>query len=173
MDLSKELAKNQTILFFMPGLDYNKTIVDIAKKLGKKNVCYITLNRTCDSLTELFTKNKIKVDNFIIIDAITNSIKDIAKNKGRCYFLNPGSLTELALTIAAILEQQFDYLIFDSLTNLFTYNQADEVEKFIIDLINKIRPTKVRALLYALNEEKGPIEKCALYVDKTLVLGKN
>jgi|TARA_B100001971_G_C18163931_1_gene523051 hypothetical protein len=58
MDITKELSENQTVLLLMPSTEYNDVIVNMAKPLSAKSVCYVTLNKTYDSLKELFQKKK-------------------------------------------------------------------------------------------------------------------
>ena len=59
LNLINELSDNKIILLLIPGMDYNLSIVDLAKQLSGKNVCYVTLNKTFDSLKELFKKNNL------------------------------------------------------------------------------------------------------------------
>ena len=118
MNIKKELLSNKTVLLIMPGVDYNKIIVDIIKQISGKNVCYVTLNKTFSSLQELFKKNKINTDNIVFIDAISKTIKNVPNQTKACYFCSsPGALTELSVTISKFLRHNFEYLIFDSLTN--------------------------------------------------------
>ena len=56
VDIKKEFSLNQTILLLMSSEDYNKEIVDVVKKIDGKSVAYVTLNKTRDSLVELFKK---------------------------------------------------------------------------------------------------------------------
>ena len=59
MDIIKELNKNQTLLVVVSGKKYNDLVAKNAKLLGKKSVIYVTLNKTCESLTEQFKKKKV------------------------------------------------------------------------------------------------------------------
>jgi len=175
MDLSKELAKNQTILLLMPGTEYNHIIVDNMKKLKGKNVCYVTLNKTSDSLRELFKKSKIKLDNIVFVDAISKTIKNVPdQGEGVYYVSSPGAMTELALTIDKFLRHGFDYIIFDSLTNLMVYESKAPVSKFVASLVNKIKSGKTRAVFYALSvkEQNVLIQESGMFVDKVLDMDK-
>ena len=170
MDILKSINANQVNLVLMPGIEYNRTIVDFAKVLSTKRICYVTFNKTVESLKELFNKNKVNVKNMFFIDAITKSIKEMPSKTNTEYYLSPGSLTEVSLTISMALRQDIDFFIFDSLTNLFSYQGKDNVEKFILTMINQIRQTKAKAVLYALDEQEALIPRCCMFVDNTLVL---
>lgn len=175
MDISKELAKNQTMLLLMPGTEYNHIIVDNLKKLAGKNVCYVTLNKTSDALKESFKKAKIKTDNIVFVDAISKTIKSVPdQSEGVYYVSSPGAMTELSLTIDKFLRHGFDYLIFDSLTNLLVYESKAPVSKFVSSLVNKIKAGKTRAVFYALSvkEQSVLIEESGMFVDKVLDLDK-
>ena len=170
MDVLNSLNDNQINLVLMPGIDYNKTIVDFAKALSPKKICYVTFNKTVDSLKQLFSKNKINMSNMFFIDAITKSIREMPSKTETGYFIAPGALTEVSLTISLVLRNDIEYFIFDSLTNLFSYQGKENVEKFILTMINQIRQTKTKAVLYALDEQEALIPRCCMFVDNTLVL---
>lgn len=173
MDIVKELASNQTILLLMPSAEYNALIVENMKKFSGKNVCYITLNKTSDSLKELFKQKKIKIENIVFIDAISKTIKTVPDQAEGVYFVSsPGALTELSLSIDKFLRHNFDYLIFDSLTSLLVYEQKSPVAKFVASLVNKIKQSKTRAIFYALSvkEQQALINESGMFVDKVLNL---
>jgi|TARA_B100002003_G_C13924453_1_gene449367 hypothetical protein len=57
-----------------------KDILSLIKKVKNKKICYVTLNKTADSLKNSFKKNKIDVNNFYFIDGITMGLKKPKKN---------------------------------------------------------------------------------------------
>jgi len=174
MDIKKELSTNQTILLIMSSTDYNKEIVDIMKKLSGKNIAYVTLNKTKDSLVELFKKNKIKTENIVFIDAISKTIKGVPEqSEGVYYVSSPGALTEISLAISKFIRHDFDYLVFDSLTNLLVYESKAPVGKFVASLVNKIKESKTRAIFYALSvkEQEALIKESGMFVDKVIDMG--
>lgn len=137
-------------------------------------MCYITANKTFDSLRESFKKNKVKMNNFVFIDIISKSIKKVSDEDNVYYVSSPGALTELSLVIQKFLKYDFNYLIFDSVTNLETYQKKEIVLKFIIDLINKIRKTNTKSVLYVLDtaEDSWLVNHISSSVDKVLRLDK-
>ncbi len=173
MDIKKELASNQTILLIMPSVDYNKDIVSIMKKLSGKSICYVTLNKTSESLKELFKKNKVKSDEIVFIDAISKTFKSMPDSgEGVYYISSPAALTEISIAIDRFLRHGFEYIIFDSLTNLLIYEKKAPVSKFVSSLVNKIKQSKTRALFYALSvkDQDSMIKESGMFVDKVVEL---
>lgn len=175
MDIKKELSENQTILLLMPSTEYNNKIVEVVKKLDGKNIVYVTLNKTKDSLVEIFKKNKVKVDNIVFIDAISKTIKSVPdQSEGVYYVSSPGAMTELSLVISKFIKHNFEYLIFDSLTNLLVYEGKAPVAKFVSSLVNQIKGSKTKAIFYALSlrEQESLIKESGMFVDKVIDLEK-
>jgi archaellum biogenesis ATPase FlaH len=172
-DIKTELASNQTLMFVIPSLEYNEKIVEAMKGLSG-SICYVTTNKTFDSLKEIFDKNKINIKDVIFVDTISKSLKKTPDQTDNSYFVSsPGALTELSLVINKFLKHDFDYLVFDSLTNLAIYQNSKTSVKFIADLINKIKKTKTKAVLYAVEsaESEDIISKVSTFVDKVVKAG--
>lgn len=175
MDIKNELSQNQVVLLLMPGIEYNNVIGDIAKQLSGKNICYVTLNKTYDALKEFFSKKKVDTGKIMFIDAISKTIKKVPDQTAGCYFVSsPGALTEISISIDRFLKHGFDYLIFDSLTNLLIYQKRAPVAMFVSSIINKIRGSKTKAVFYALSvkEQEELITESGMFVDKVIDLGK-
>ncbi len=176
MDIKKEFSSNKTLLLLVPGLEYNSLIVDVVRDLSDKDICYVTLNKTSDSLKDIFKKNKINAEKIVFIDGISKTIKKSPDQTEGCYFVSsPGALTELSLAINKFLKHKFDYVIFDSITNLEIYQKKAPVEKFLSSLINNIKETETKALFYALKtgEQDPLISKASMFVDKVIDLEKS
>lgn len=173
MDIVKELGENQTALLLVPGVEYNDVIVEMAKKLSKKTVCYVTLNKTYTALKKLFEHHGVEMENLVFIDAISSTIKTTPEETEGCYFVSsPAAMTELSLAITKFLKHNFEYLVFDSLTNLLVYSEKTPVAQFVSTLVNKIQESKTKAVFYALNTDKHKelIEECSMFVDDTVDL---
>jgi len=120
-------------------------------------------------------RSVISVKNVVFIDAISQTIKKTPKETDGCYFVSsPSALTELSLTISKFIRHNFDYLIFDSLTNLLIYEKQAPVAKFVSSLTNKIKASKTKAIFYALsiNDQETMIQECSMFVDSVIDLGK-
>ncbi len=171
MDIIKELAGNQTVLLYIPRTKYDAVLVNNAKKLAKGNVCYVTTNKTFTSLDVDFKKKKINTKNIIFIDAISKTFKDAPDQTDRCYYISsPAALTELALVLSKFLRHEFDYVVFDSLSNLLVYSKKVPLMKFVNSIINKIKGSKTKAVFYAVSggEQADLIKQCETFVDKAI-----
>ena len=171
MTVLSELSKNQTVLLVMSNTKYNDRITDIAKQLSKKNVCYITYNKTYAAIKDTFKKKKISSKNTVFIDAISSSLTTSEKQTDTCYFLpSPGALTELSILITKFMRHKFDYIIFDSITNLLIYRDKKTVEKFLMSVINKVKTNNAKAVFYAIDikEHEPLIKSVSMFVDKVL-----
>ena len=71
-----------------------------------------------------------------------------------------------------LLNHNFEYLIFDSLTNLLIYQQKDSVAQFLLNLANKIRESKTKAVFYVLSVKAQDelIKETEMFVDKVIEL---
>jgi len=171
VDIKSELSANQTVLLLMETVGYNDIMGEVMKNLSGKSICYVTSNKTYDSLKETFQKNKINTDNVVFIDAISKSLKKVPDSSDGVYYVsNPGALTELDIVIGKFLRHEFDYLIFDSLTNLITYSKQGSVSKFVKSLIEKVKKGKTSAVFYCMQikEHEPLIKQTSMAVDKVL-----
>lgn len=169
MDIKKDLSSNQIILLTIPSGEYNPTMIKIIKQV-EGNVCYVTANKTFDSLRELFKKKSIKMQNIVFIDSISKTIRKTPDQSDQVYYVSsPGALTELDLVIDKFLRHEFDYLIFDSITNLTTYQKPEICAKFMTSLTNKIKKTKTKAIFYSIGDssEKLP-SHLSMLADKVI-----
>ena len=169
------LAENKTILLIMPSSSYHQEILKIVKNLSPKSVCYVTLSKTSDALKELFKKNKLNLNNIVFIDTISKTIRSTPSQSNNCYYVSsPGALTELSIVIDKFLRHNFDYLIFDSITNLMIYQSKNTVEQFLQNLINKVKGSNTKAVFYALKipDQESLIKESSQFVDKAINVGK-
>jgi len=172
--LIKELEENNIILLLVEGIDYSSIVVDMAKQLSKKNVCYITLNKSFPALKETFEK-KIDTSRMVFIDAISRTISDKPPQANNVYYLSsPRALTELSMAITKSLRHDFDYIILDSLTNLLIYESKAPVAKFVTNLVTEIKASKTKAIFYALkiDQHQELIQECSMSVDNVIDLTK-
>ncbi len=173
MDIAKELAGNQTILLLMPGLEYGEITAGLAKQLSKGTVCYFTLNKTFSSLLASFKKQGVKTGNMLFVDAISKSMRAVPDQTEQCYYVSsPGALTELSIVLSKVLRHNFDYIVFDSLTNLLIYQERDPVAKFISNFVNRVGASESKAVFYALKMEQHAelVQECSMFVDKVIDL---
>jgi KaiC/GvpD/RAD55 family RecA-like ATPase len=170
MDIKKELSSNKTILVLMNSSNYNSQLTKIMKSLKGKNICYVTTNKTYESLKEAFVKSKISLEKVVFIDAISKTIKQMPDQSENVYYVSsPGSLTEISLVVSKFLNHNFDYLIFDSLSNLGIYNKMNLCVKFMVSLSNNIKKSDTRSLFYFIGNKKDEIlNHASMFVDKVV-----
>jgi archaellum biogenesis ATPase FlaH len=173
--LINKLSLNKTILALIPSIEYNKSLVKTVRELSKEgSICYVTLNKTFDSLIELFENKHINVKNIVFVDAITKTFKQVPNQAENVYFCtSPDALTEISITIKKMLEHNFKFLIFDSLTNLIIYSKKEPIAQFVANLVNKIKTSNTSAIFYAvrIKERKEIINEMGMFVDEAIELG--
>ena len=77
----------------------NSSIIDIAKQLSDKKICYVTINKSYEAISSLLTKNNIKLNNFSSLEFSYNELisfdkviplsdgaKKIYKDEGLIYY---------------------------------------------------------------------------------------
>ena len=173
MDILHELEENQTILLLVSSGQYNEIILEVIKQLSGKKVAYISLNKTFSSLKENFEKKGIDTKNFVFVDCITKSIKDVPDMTDGCYYVSrPDSFTELGITISKLLKHDFQYVIFDSIANILAYRDKKTVIKFMSNIVVKVKSTKAKGVFYSLisKENELVVQEAGTFVDKVITL---
>jgi|GEM_PF-939099 len=166
LDIKKDERINPNTLLLVPGIKYDNIIVKIVKQLDDKKTCYITLNKTYDALVELLKTKNINTEKFVFIDGITKNVRNIS-NINNCYFVDPPSnLTDLSRNIYELLKNGFDYIVFDSITNLFTYQKENAIEYFLQNLINILEEINCRGVFFALKDRKPYLPSPLIKLDK-------
>ena len=153
-DINKVMEKCKNILVNIPNTDYDIITTDIIDQIYAKRICYVTLNKTYKALKDLFYNQKISTVNIAFVDGITRTIIK-AKNRKDCSFVSSsGALDELTVTIFKLLSQGFNYLIFDSLSDLLTYRNINEVEQFVKNITDPLVENKCKGIFYAISRYK-------------------
>jgi hypothetical protein len=172
IDIIKELEINPIILSIFSSSYYNESITELMKNLKEKRVCYVTLNKTTDSLMKRFKSERIKTDKIFFIDAISSTIDPAEKYDNSIIISSPYALTEISIAITEALKSKaFDILVFDSLSSLNMYNYAPNTAgQFTSFIINKIKSKKNMGVFTCLeNDEKTElIKESSMFVDKVV-----
>ena len=175
INIIEKLSVDQTVLLLISGTEYNDITLNLAKQLSGKKVAYVTLNKTCIALRDHFKKEGVGVENFVFIDGITKTIKNVPDMSDGCYYVSsPNALTEISITISKLLKHGFDYLVFDSLTNLLIYQEKAPVARFVSNAVAKIKSENGKALFYALSggKQEALIQEAGMFVDRVVDLSK-
>lgn len=170
LDLKKDLSKNQSILLLVDSSKYNDALDDLAKELSSGTLCYVTLNKTSNSLKEKFKEIKANVENMIFIDTISKTIKKTPNQENQTYYISsPSALTELSIVIGRFLKHDFNYLVFDSLNSMLVYEKGASVSRFISSLVNKIKKSNTKSVFIALKDSnEDVINESGMFVDKVI-----
>ena len=154
MESEKEMEKCRNILVTIPNADYDTITTDIISQIYTKKICYVTLNKTYSALKDFLIRQKIYTVNIAFVDGITKTVIN-AENRKDCSFVSsPGALDELTNAISRLLQPNFDYLIFDSLSDLLTYGDADEAERFVKTITDCLAENRCKGIFYALSQYK-------------------
>ncbi|MBS3148927.1 hypothetical protein J4219_08680 [Candidatus Woesearchaeota archaeon] len=175
MSLANQIAENGTMIIISDESTYKATLKDTLKIATQDLCCYVTFNKTCSSLGDFFKKNGVPLKNVKFIDAITRTIKDVESTQDCTYISSPESLTELAIVLKKHLEFPFKYLIFDSVTDLITYADVNNVKKFIKSISYQCGEAKCKLILIAVenSDNKAMIRTLGTFVDATITYQKN
>ncbi len=172
MKIDKEISENNSLLIIVSGQDYRELVNSTAKTVAKEgSVCYITLNKTSESLKESFSKKDVDLSKIIFIDAITRTISEGPMQNTGVYFVkSPAALTDISILVDKMISHNFKFFILDSISTLMVYQKADTVIKFLSYLITKAEQTKTKVVIYALDikEHKQVLDECSMSVEKVL-----
>ena len=156
IDIVSELSLSNisSLLFMVDSLENNKLANYLVKQLSDSKICYVTLHKTADALRESFKKKKIKTDNIVFVDGITNVIGLPSKSNEKIHFVSsPGDLMQLNLEIFSIINKNFDYVIFDSLRDLLPYLRLPKIKEFILNLISQVKKKNMKVIFYTQNSQ--------------------
>lgn len=175
MEIKKELLTNPVVLSVLRKEYYNESIFEILNELKDKRVCYVTLNKTTESLKRAFKFRKIKDDKIFFIDAVSKGIGKEKKQDNVIFISSPAALTELSIGITeSLMSNVFDAILFDSLSTLNIYGMGKSAERFASHTINKIKSENKKGVFTCLEEdvETSLIKNSFMYVDKVVNLNK-
>jgi KaiC/GvpD/RAD55 family RecA-like ATPase len=165
-----DVKSGDSLLLLIKNTEYQKTIVNILKQFHLHKVCYVTLNKTSESLIELFNKNKLNTKEIVFVDAISKTLLKTRKGKNQYFVKSPSSIEEIYKTVDKLIGMGYTHIVFDSLTNLLVYKNKTEVKKFVMSLIELTAKKDVRILFYALlkHEYENLIKDVSNKVDRII-----
>ena len=139
--------------------DYFNQILSIIKK-SKKKVCYMTLNKSSEGLREKFKKAGLKEDKFYFVDCITSTIKTPKHVKNTKFISVPYDLGRIRTAIMHCIEKGHCLVIFDSLSNLLTYEAAipsggDILKEFVEYFLPELEKKKGDVIFICKSKDKN------------------
>ncbi len=175
MKLEEIFSKSQTALVVIPSSSYSETVLRNLNQLSGKTVCYVTLNKTFQSIKEGLKKEEGDFRNFVFVDGVTRLIENGPNQAKGCYFVSsPRALDELQEMVKKFVRHQFEFIVFDSVTSLLIYNSQNEVAKFLMNAVNKIEAGKTKAVFYVLGlkEHESLLQESGMFFDQVVDLNK-
>ena len=168
-DLKKNIKDNQIVVIVVTRGQYKSSTEKIAylESCIFKKICYVTLNKSYDTLTKDFESRKIDLDKILFIDSVSGKVDS---QKGVIFVSSPKALTELSITIADVLKKDVDSFVFDSISTLLVYVQPETSIKFIHFIISKIRSDNKNCALIALDSDMSTslMKDVSMFVDKVV-----
>lgn len=171
-DISVHLKKNKNVVFLCRNTDPLEFTSELLKTIDKKSrVLYVSVNKPCSILTELFKKEKIDYSKWFFIDCISSSMLSAEFPSKQCLYLaSPSSLVDLAVEINERIESS-DLILFDSVSSLLYYNDYVSVLRLLNTLMANIRKSKNKgAYLLSYDVKKEVMEDLALFADELVIL---
>ncbi len=160
------------ILVILPFSQYNDVAMDLTYELSRDNssLCYVTLNKTYNSLVRRFGEEKIDPDKFVFIDSITPKVLNF-DDKDRCTFLDSlDSLDNFAETLLTLVKSHsVKHVIFDSISSFLVYKSDEDVLKFFNYVVSFLEEMGVGLTMFVLKEDsKRPaVMQLEMQADKT------
>lgn len=171
--------ENIIILLIVPTNIYHAVRIELLKFLcNYKGRCgiYISVTSPYDSLYSMLEKNNVGTEKLFFIDVISASIGEVEETENCLYVHSPNSLTEISITLGALIEnaELLDrFIVVDSVTTLLVHNEPARVSRFFHFLITKMKRVKMGGVLLSTREEtdKRVLNELSLFCDKVIKIG--
>lgn len=146
----EEVPKKGMTLFICSPDKYNETrnmILKVWTETFSKNGVYLSLNRPYENLIQNFMQSKIEHEKMFFLDVLSRSESDV----DNCYFVG-NDLKKLELSFcSAIKEREPDFLIMDSLNDLFLEDE-NRAKKLLNEYIRKARVNEINGIVILTKE---------------------
>lgn len=156
MNLDSQINNNDILLVTTPYIQYKKRLLEILKTTSKsRSVCYVSLNRSYSAIIEMMEDNGIKPDNFQFIDCISKTVHKPKPSKNVFFADSPNALVDISVNITEAMNKGSSILVFNSITTLLVYHNAQTATKFILNLITKMKQMNKKALFLYMKDQKS------------------
>ncbi|HIH10541.1 MAG TPA: hypothetical protein HA254_07810 [Candidatus Diapherotrites archaeon] len=169
------LSRPFVVLLIIEPKDYQEALVSLMRLLSQKEgmePVYITTNKSCIKLDEIFRVNGINTDNVYYIDAASKATNEAcADNEKAKYTSGPANLGEISAEISRVASKPHRGMVFiiDNVSGLLVYNKEDEVSKFLHFTAGKAELTNTSAVFVAMKEDRLPAN-IGQYADRIIEL---
>lgn len=161
-------------LVILPEVDYTQKIIQRLSKIPKKEViCYVSLNKTYNSLIGKLNDAKINSSNMFFIDTISPTIFKKLSNKN-CIYVDSLDLNNFATIILdTIRVNKITTVVFDSISSMLVYKTDKEVIDFFDYLAPFLEELNVDLEILCLKEDydTAPVKQLKMRVDKIDKIG--
>jgi len=174
VDVLEDVPEGETRVFVLTVEDYSAQLKSLIKLLSEKYapLCYVTLNKTYDSIERSLKESKVDSSKILFIDAITKTVIADANLPGNCIGISSGSaLTELSIAINKALDSgKIKGFLFDSLSTLLVYNHGESVNKFVHNTIAKVKEHKATSVFTIIegDAKSDMMKEAGMFVDKVV-----
>ena len=170
-EIFDELRKYKVTLISVPQENYFELLAGFFSILFKfsERVCYVNLGYPFDKLLKNFSQNKVKTNNLFFIN-----FRSEGKSKKRnCEFLPLSSnLEDLSVSLIKNFQLgKYEYLIFDSISELLEQEEIKVIIKFIRAVTKYFKPFETSIiLLYKKDSKEYFFKKISEFADKIIVI---
>lgn len=127
-------------LNFLYGLNSDSYLIDIRRLLeyllkNLNKICYISLNKSAESIIDFCKENNIDIEKIHIIDMVSPRFKTCKNKKGVTYTDIKNLENTLKSVTKIIKKEKCDSIILDSLSTMRIYYNEEETTKFAHELL--------------------------------------
>lgn len=156
MNLNSQIENNDIMLVTTPYIQYKTKLLDVLRTSSKsRKVCYVSLNRSYSAIREMLEDNGIDPENFYFIDCISKTVHKPKPAKNVLFADSPNALVDISLHVGEAMKDKCSILVFNSITTLLVYHNAQTTTKFITNLIVKIKDLKKKGLFLYMKDQKS------------------
>lgn len=174
--IKNALLKNEVVLVILPADNYRHNIIPLISGVCDKKICYLTCNKSSEVLINEIETHGVKKGEFFFLDCVSKQADLYDGSLPYMFLESPADLDELFVVSAAALKKKFNFFVLDSINSLFSHNVNKEAEavSFVEKIANKVRISKTKTILLALDipTQRAFIDEIAVFVDKVLDFSK-
>tara|TARA_B100000315_G_C14455867_1_gene531368 strand:- start:194 stop:796 length:603 start_codon:yes stop_codon:yes gene_type:complete len=170
----KALPDSYSLLIIVKTKRYEKllsALLDLYVNDEKRSGLFISTNKPVVKVIGTLDKEKkVGTEKIYFVDCMT----ELSRLDGKIFYCPPQNLTDLNLAIEKMLKMHEDigFVLLDSLSTLFIYNEDKPVQKFITTLIRKTADRKMKGIFITTKtaNNAAALEDLAIFFDEVLTL---
>lgn len=176
---ASKVNENEIVLFVVPSAlehDLTEEMVTHFTRAENALCVYVTVAKPSQTVDRAFTEAGAKTENIFYIDCATALTGVSVKRAGNVVYLKPSDLTDITISLDDVVDElppdREGILMFDTLSTLMVYNEADTVSRFAHALMANIRQWPIKAVVFTIDEETDEVIKSRLtqFSDQTITI---